>query len=391
MATSGTINGSFNGSNAQYLTFRCDWEVISQDKANKTSTVGLKWIVTKTTGNLNTFKQSAPWSQVCDGTTTSGTLNFNLGNVSANTDYVVRETSVVIQHEVNGTKTASISGTLNLSGTSAGTGSFSGSMALPTIATAPPTGVSVSVSDMWSGKPASISAYVGGYTIFKLTASATAVSPATIASYSFYNGATLLQTGSSSTFTYSSPNSAGSYSFKVVVTDSYGNSTTSSAVSATVVQYSTPVLTATAYRCTSGGTADSSGTYLYLGINYTFASNITGNTATCKTVVGGNTYTWTLQSAHRIESGFPASNSYNAVTTVTDTIGGRAVVSILVTSQFRNFDLYPDATNGGAAFGEVAQQGKMIINHPETILRGKITLGSTSLTEAQLQALLALI
>lgn len=259
MATSGTITGSFNGSNAQYLTFRCEWSVTSQDLANKTSNVRLRWIVTKTTSNLYTNKASTPWSQVCDGTTTSGTLSFNLGNVSANTDYVVRDTTVTIAHAANGTKTASISGTLDLSGTSAGTGTFSGSMALPTIATTPPTVSSLALSDVGT-KPSSVSAYVAGFTKFRLTATASAASPATIASYAFYNGNTLLYSGTSNTFTYSSANTAGSYTFKVIVTDSYGNATTKVNSAVTVVAYSTPTISATTFRANSSGTADGSGT-----------------------------------------------------------------------------------------------------------------------------------
>lgn len=372
MANSGTINGSFNGSNAQYLTFRCEWSVTSQDLANKTSNVRLKWIVTKTTSNLYTNKSNTPWSQTCNGTTTSGSLSFNLGNVSANTDYVVRDVTVTIAHASDGTKTASISGTLDLSGTSAGTGTFSGSMALPTIATTPPTLNSFTVTDVGT-VPAGISDLVGGYTKIKLTATATSVSPATVSSFAFYNGTALLGTttvtGSgqkTATFTYPQANTAGTYSFTVVVTDSYGNVTTSNAVSATVKAYKMPSLYTQTYRAVEtppdSGTfvPDPSSTQVYYTADWTIA-NITGNTATCTLQLGGNTYTL-LDNVGYARTGFSTSNSYNAVYTVTDSFGNTATKSDFIPSEFINFDLYPDGTEGGAAFGQRALQGVFSCN-----------------------------
>ena len=365
------INGSFNGSNAQYLTFKCGWEVLSQDKANKTSTVQLRWIVTKTISNLGTFKSNAPWSQTVDGTTTSGSLNFNLGNVAANTDYVIRTDVVTIAHNANGTKTAAISGSLDLSGTSAGIGSFSGSMALPTIATDPPTGLSIAVSDMWT-HPTGIASttYVGGYSKFKLTASATPVSPATIANYAFYANDALLQSGTSTSYTYPQPLAAGTYEFKLVVTDSYGNSSTTTR-SVTVLPYRMPSVYAEAYRCAGAtdNTPDPSGVYVRLRIQASYSNNISGNAlVTRQTELGGNTYTWSYDSASRIEGTFPTANSYNAIFTVTDVIGNSATAKVFIPTEFVNFDLYPDSEVGGAAFGMIAKQDLFSVNHPAEFL-----------------------
>lgn len=364
MANSGSITGSFNGSNAQYLTFRCDWSVTSQDTANKTSNVRLKWIVTKTTSNLYTNKSSTPWSQVCDDTTTSGTLSFNLGNVSANTDYVVRDVTVTIAHASNGTKTASINGTLDLSGTSAGTGTFSGSMALPTIATTPPTVSSLTVSDQGTGY-STVGAYVAGFTKFKLTASASAASPATISSYAFYNGNTLLASGSSSTYTYSNYNSAGSYTFKVIVTDSYGNSTTKTNSAVTVSAYTTPTISATTFRCNSSGTADTAGAYARVQMTYSVASVGSNSAQVHKVKVGSlSDVTLTSGTAQTVGGSLSASTSYNAVYTVTDKFGTTATITQVIQSEFVNFDLYPSSSTGGVAFGEVAESGILSANMP---------------------------
>ena len=370
MATSGTITGSFNGSNAQYLTFRCDWSVTSQDLANKTSNVRLRWIVTKTTSNLYTNKSSTPWSQTCNGTTTSGSLSFNLGNVGANTDYVVRDVTVTIPHSADGTKNASINGTLDLSGTSAGTGTFSGSMPLPTIATTPPTVSSLTLSDVGT-KPSGVSAYVAGYTKFRLTATATPVSPATISTYAFYNGNTLLQSGSSNVFTYSSANTAGSYTFKVIVTDSYGNSTPKTNSAVTVVAYSMPTITATTYRSNSSGTADGSGTYIQCSVTGTVA-NISGNkvaslVGNITPTIGSHTFATNANSPASgtwRPSGAATSTAYTVTYTVTDSFGSVATISQTVQSEFINFDLYPDSTYGGMGVGMTAESGLASFNMP---------------------------
>lgn len=376
MATSGTITGSFNGSNAQYLTFRCEWSVTSQDLANKTSNVRLRWIVTKTTSNLYTNKSSTPWSQVCDGTTTSGSLSFNLGNVSANTDYVVRDTTVTIAHASNGTKTANINGTLDLSGTSAGTGTFSGSMALPTIATTPPTVSSLALSDVGT-KPSGVSAYVAGFTKFRLTATATPVNPATISTYAFYNGNTLLYSGTSNTFTYSSANTAGSYTFKVIVTDSYGNATTKTNSAVTVVAYSTPTISATTFRANSSGTADGSGTYIQCSVTGTVA-NISGNKVASLVgditpTIGSHTFATNANSPASgtwRPSGAATSTAYTVTYTVTDSFGSVATITQTVQSEFINFDLYPDSTYGGMGVGMIAESGLASFNMPVKPYKG---------------------
>ncbi len=72
MASKGTITGGFaNGQYSSYFTYRCDWEVLSQSTANKTSTVQLKFVVTKKDASFYTNKASTPWTQTVNGATTS--------------------------------------------------------------------------------------------------------------------------------------------------------------------------------------------------------------------------------------------------------------------------------------------------------------------------------
>ena len=364
MANSGTINGSFNGSNASHLIFKVEWSLISQDPASITSNVRLKWIVRKDTASLSTYKQSAPWSQTCDGTATSGTLNFNLGNVAVNTDYVVRDITVTIQQTANTAKTAAISGSLDLSGTSAGTGSFSGSMSLPAIVTSAPSVTALTITDAWASKPAGITDYVSGFT--KLSLTATATSSAGIANYSFYNGNTLLQSSSSNTFTYSNANNAGIYKFKVVVTDNYGNSTTypTTIPDTEVVQYVLPKITSTTtFRCDQYGNASSTGSYATLAQNWSTAG-ITGIYYVGSCTLNGSTYSVNKGTVYVKNAGLSASTSYYATYTVTDTLGGTATKSDYIPSAFVNFDLYPSNGQGGMGVSMVAEVGLASFNIP---------------------------
>ena len=166
MASSGTLTGSFNGSNGNIFTLFCYWRITNQDVATRVSTVQLQWAVQKSSAAWQTYKQNAAWSQSVDGSSTSGTVNFDIRNIGANVDYYFRPaTTVYIQHDVNGTKTASISGTLDLSGTSAGVGSLSGSITLDAIHVDPPTINTFTLSDAGVGQST-----VGAWVASKSTA-----------------------------------------------------------------------------------------------------------------------------------------------------------------------------------------------------------------------------
>ena len=384
MAWSGSITGSWNGSNAQYLKLRCDWEVTSQDTTNKTSTVTLKWIAQKTNASMITNKTGAAWSRNVGGATppsASGSVNFNIGSTAIDTDYTfLTQTGIVIQHAANGVMSASLSGTINLSGTSAGIGSFSGSMDLPTIATTAPTVSSLTISDVGIVKNNQtayqiVGAYVAGFTKFKLEAAASAASPATIARYDFYNDTTLLgsvnTSSGSASFTYGSANAAGTYKFKVVVTDSYGNTKTyPSTVPDTVVKpYSPPANQSWANRCNSSGTADPSGAYANLHARWTITTfnSSPDNSATCTVTFMGDTHARNNMTQEVVQ-GVQTSQSYVATFVVTDALGVSTTVSSTVPSELVNFSLYPSNV-GGAAFGEIAQSNTFAVNH-NAIFRG---------------------
>lgn len=379
MASSGTLIGSFNGSSGSHFSLRCNWSIVDQDTATRTSKVKLQWAVRKD-WSYRTYKNPASWTQVANDESSSGTVNFDIAASLVNSDYVYKTNTVYIEHDLDGTKTASISGTLDLSGTSAGTGSLSGSIVLDAIHVDPPTIDSFTVSDAGTGI-STVGAYVATKSRIQLTASATAVETgATIANYAFYANDTLLQSGSSNVYTGINTAVAGSYVFKVIVTDSYGLTAEQSLTAITVLAYTLPTIqTTNTFRCNSSGTADGSGAYVSCTASWTFAA-VGTNTANCVASVSGASGTLAQNTPSVIGGSLLPSSAYTVDYVVTDAFGSTASVSNIIYTSFRNLNLYPDNTQGGYAFGEMAVLGKGIHNVDEAIFRGDLTVeGDVSL------------
>ena len=379
---SGTITGSFSGGSASsHHKYRLIWSSTPEPE-NRRSKVKLSWYVVIDAGGYYTNKQNAPWSKTVDGTTTSGTANFNYPNpqtIAKNTNFLFRSETIYITHDADGTKTASISGTINLSGTTAGTGSLSGSMVLDQIAVTPPTADTLTYSDVGTGY-SSVGAYVAGFTKFSFTATATA-GDTPISSYAFYRGSSLLGTvntsATSATLTMTTFEPSGSWVYSVVVTDTAGNSATKTLTAVSVLAYSQPTITASTFRCDSGGTADDEGTYGKINMTWTVAS-VGSNTATVhKCVINGSTYTSFPQTVGSLAT----TSVYSAVYTVTDKLGQSASITQYVQPSMVHFDLYPSA-QGGAAFGKSATQAG-VLETPWIIMSTKEGNGNNAAFIAQ--------
>lgn len=358
MASSGTLTGSFNGSNGNIFTLFCYWRITNQDVATRVSTVQLQWAVQKSSAAWQTYKQNAAWSQSVDGSSTSGTVNFDIRNVGANVDYYFRPaTTVYIQHEVNGTKTASISGTLDLSGTSAGVGSLSGSITLDAIHVDPPTINTFVLSDAGVGQ-STVGAWVASKSRIRLEATATAVEAgATIANYAFYANNNLIQSGSSNTYTGANTAIAGDYVFKVVVTDSYGLTAERSLASVTVLPYSKPTIQTQTFRCNADGTENRLGTYLNCKMSWTIDSVGTNAVVLHQITVEGVTTVLTNNTAAVLGNGNIAINQvYYIDYYVTDSFGTPASETYEVLQGKYDFDFHPE---GGVAFGAYAEKDKL--------------------------------
>ena len=356
MASSGTLTGSFGGADGRIFILYCYWSIVRQSTANRTSTVSLRWAVQKSNAAWKTYKQNAAWTQNVDGAGTSGTVNFDIRNIGANVDYIYLTDEVTIQHNANGTKTATISGTLDLSGTSAGVGSLSGSIVLDAIHVDPPTVDSFTLSDAGTGQ-STVGAWVATKSRIQLAASATAVEAgATIANYAFYANDTLLQSGTSATYTGANPATAGSYVFKVVVTDSYGLTAESSLASMTVLPYANPTIQTETFRCDSSGNAERLGTYVRCKATWTISAVGSNAVVLHRVTVDGTNTDLTNGTAVTLGGSLALNQVYDIEYIVTDKFGTEARQTDQILQGKYDSDYHPD---GGVAFGTYAEPGKL--------------------------------
>lgn len=375
MANSGTITGSFSGGSASAkFTYKCNWAIESQDIAARTSYVRFQWIVYKTDYPYRTWKGSTPWAATIDGTTTAENISFESPASYSGSDQIFKTTYATIPHNANGTKTVAISSTLDLSGTSAGTGNLSGNITLNAIPVTPPAINSFAVSDA-SGTQLASGVYVATKSIMRLTATATAYGGATIAKYDFYRDDTFLGSSTNGVYTATATAIAGEYVYKVIVTDSYGITATRTLAAVTVYPYSLPTITSTTtFRSNSSGTQSTSGTYASVKAVWEFASCGGHNTVTARAIVNNVSATLTNNTASVINARLSENVEYNVLFIVTDAFGSEAKVYEPIRSGFKNFNLYRDNTKGGFAFGEAAQLDKGIFNVGEVIFRGDATI-----------------
>lgn len=374
MPSSGSIYGSFNGSSANNFIFRIDWTVLQQDNANRKSKVRFSWNIQRKYSNQNTYKYPAPWSQTTDGSTDSGSVNFDIRNTATYTDYNYLTKDVWIQHGANGKKTAAVSGTLNLSGTSAGIGSFSDSIVLPDIPVTPPSINSFAISDVGTSLASGV--YVEGKSVIKLTATATAYEGATVSGFAFYRDGALIGSNTTGVLTEASTAISGSHVYKVIVTDSYGMTAEQSLAAVTVYPYSLPKIDSTeTYRCNTSGTAQSGGPSVKVKASWTTSSCGGHNTSSGAASVNGVSASLTNGTAARIDANLNSAAAYTVTYTITDSFGETAVTTVPVLSAFRNFALYPDGTVGGFAFGEMpTSPGYGVFNVPHIIFRGDVEI-----------------
>lgn len=379
---SGVITGAFTGgSSSSHFTYKLIWSS-TPDPANLRSIVNFGWYVVCDGSGWYTNKQNAPWSWSGAGQSDSGTENFNYPNPQTlvqNGNTFFRSDTIVVSHSPDGTKSFTISGAIDLSGTSAGSGSLSGDIVLDRIATTPPTINSFSITDIGTAYSA-VGAYVAGFTKLKFSVSATTGDSA-IASYAFYRDTTLIGSVNTSSGTVNHALStfepAGSFVYSVTVTDSYGLSATYSLASVTILDYTMPTITASTFRCNSGGAQDNEGTYGRFDMSWTVA-NVGSNTAVVhKVTVNGTDYT----SFPQIISGLLTTTAYSAVYTVTDSLGKTAKITQTVQPSFVHIDLYP-SSNGGVGIGEAAQEDKFIVNQSSAIFRNDLSAKSLTLTNA---------
>lgn len=180
-----------------------------------------------------------------------------------------------------------------------------------------------------------------GYSAISFTATAAGIGGSSIASIEF-SGAGVQQTGTATTATSSVLTVTGSQTWTVTATDTRGR-TASQTYTETVYAYTPPsISTASARRCTSGGTIDeATGTYALFSAVYSY-STANGNNTLSQIIDSklhtGSTWTtnansYTSNTDAVIGGGaFDSDKTYDIRLTITDALGNSAVYSVFLAS-----------------------------------------------------------
>lgn len=229
-------------------------------------------------------------------------------------------------------------------------------LSLPASAVPTLTSITAAIgADNTSGK---LGIYVKGYSTCKLTINgASGIYGSTIKSYSITGGGF---SGSSSTYTTATLNTAGTITFTGTITDSRGR-TASKTVSITVYDYSAPSLTITAVRCDSEGNPTSSGTYVKIVPKYTYASVNNQNSVNGTVVDNASIMSKALSTSETaiLLNTYPTTSGYTFTASLTDKVSSSAVNAYAsVGTDERILNIKESGT--GAAFGGFATKDNAV-------------------------------
>lgn len=234
---------------------------------------------------------------------------------------------------------------------------------------------------------------VQGYSYLTLSVTASAGSGASVTNVSFA-GHGISQSSPATTGDTAIVTSTGSQTYTVTVTDSRGRSSTST-VSVTVYEYANPSVSSfTVVRCLSNGTqSDTEGSYIKALPVFVFSSVNSHNSLTVNKIEykAHDSSTW-LTGPTGLTSGAwctpfgPAdiTKAFDVRFTITDSLGNTYAIETIVQSVV-GFAL--GLKNDRARFGGPVKQAGLEIDW-DVLIHGDLTLGSTTLTEAQLISLL---
>ena len=235
-----------------------------------------------------------------------------------------------------------------------------------------------------------------GYSAISFTATAAGVGGSNIASIEF-SGAGVQQTGTATTATSSVLTVTGSQTWTVTATDTRGR-TASQTYTETVYAYTPPsISTATARRCTSGGTIDeATGTYALFNGVYSY-STANGNN-TLSQIIDSKIHTgstWTTMASSYTSGAdvvigggaFDSDKTYDVRLTITDALGNSATFSVFLSSvQGFAIGLKNDRARFGGVPTKAGLQIDWAVDAPQFIQSGYIApvsiTSATSSTEA---------
>lgn len=213
-----------------------------------------------------------------------------------------------------------------------------------------PTCSNISLSRIDNGVPSSWGVYVQGYSQVTASISGSGIYGSSISSY--YISGTGKSTNSSS-LTSGVLTSSSTYSFSAYVTDSRGRTSSTKSASITVYAYSKPSISLTAQRCDSSGNVTSSGTYLKITCNYSYASvngkNTISRSVSCN---GASNTSFSSGTSFVLAANCSVTSMYTVTASISDALGNSSSATVLIPTGERVMNV---KSNGkGVAFGGFA-------------------------------------
>lgn len=308
-----------------------------------------------------TYKCGTATGTVVSGSSaTSITWNTSNGNTVALAAQNTSGQSV----EVTFTVTTSSGGTV------IGTSTAKATMAIP--GSVKPS-VALSITDA-AGYQSTYGAYVQGYSKLKITATPTLAQGSPIKTYAI--------TADGSSYT-SSPvttpalKGKGTLSITAKVTDNRSRTSETVTQNITVLEYSKPEVTLSAYRCTSDGAANQEGAYMKIVVTSTISSLNNKNSATYKVEHSGGTLTG---NGANFTSGVlecDVSTTHNIKVTITDKLSS-TTKSATIPIAYTLMDFY--SSGKGIAFGKVGTREGFDCAMP-AYFTGGVSVGGKSLLD----------
>lgn len=215
-----------------------------------------------------------------------------------------------------------------------------------------------SISRVDNGVPSAWGIYVKGFSKANVSISGSGSYSSTILSYAL-SGAGY----SSNSYQLSTGviNISGTVSFTGTVRDSRGRSKSASN-SITVYDYSTPVVSVTAERCNSSGSADPDGSYVNVTATFSIASVNSKNTVSSKKIeVVGTSYTSTSFNSGavvKLGGALTTDKSYVIKVTITDALGQSSSVQTTIPTGEVIMDF--KASGKGVGIGKVSETDNLL-------------------------------
>lgn len=191
-------------------------------------------------------------------------------------------------------------------------------------------------------------AYVQGYSKLKIDAVPTIAYGSLIRTYAITADGVSYNTA---IVTTPEVQGKGKLTLTAQVTDFRGRPSSVATKDITVLEYSKPVVSLSAYRCNSSGTADPEGAYMKIEVTSTITNLNDKNSATYKVVYRGGEFTGSGTSFTSDVLACDVSSTHNIEVTITDDLSSTTKAAVIPIA-YTLMDFYH--TGEGIAFGKVA-------------------------------------